>query len=76
MPPKRKGEVASSFETVFSELQKVVDELEAGGLDLERALALFDRGNALAQSCDQFLSSAELRVTRLPAESASPLPEV
>ncbi|MBV9579826.1 MAG: exodeoxyribonuclease VII small subunit [Chloroflexi bacterium] len=62
-----------SFETAFAELQQVVEQLEAGGVDLDRAVHLFDRGNVLAQTCDRLVADAELRVTRLTAESASPL---
>jgi exodeoxyribonuclease VII small subunit len=64
-----------SFEAAFSELQTIVQQLEDGGLDLERALALFDRGNRLAAAADHLLSAAELRVTRLTPESGSTLAE-
>jgi exodeoxyribonuclease VII small subunit len=62
-----------SFEAAFGDLQRVVEQLEDGGLDLERAVQLFDRGTHLAQICDRIVDKAELRVTRLTAESASPL---
>jgi exodeoxyribonuclease VII small subunit len=62
-----------TFEATFAELQRVVEQLEDGSLDLERAIALFERGSALAQTCEQLIDSAELRVTRLAPESASPL---
>ena len=64
---------APSFETVFAELQQVVEQLEDGGLELERALQLFERGTRLARECERIVDQAELRVTRLTAESASPL---
>lgn len=50
-----------------------MEELENGGLDLERAVKLFDRGTALAQVCEGLVTDAELHVTRLAAETASPL---
>ena len=62
-----------SFEAAYGELQRVVDQLEDGGLELGRALRLFERGAALALVCERFVDEAELRVTRLVAESASPL---
>lgn len=62
-----------TFEAAFAELQHVVEQLETGGLDLERTVLLFDRGTALAHACDQLIAGAELRVTRLTAETASPL---
>ena len=64
---------AGAFESAFAELQQVVERLETGGLDLERAVELFDRGTALAQTCERLITEAELRVTRLTAETASPL---
>ena len=62
-----------TFEAAFDELQRVVQQLEDGGLDLEAAIRAFDRGAHLAQVCERMVDEAELRVTRLPAESASPL---
>jgi exodeoxyribonuclease VII small subunit len=61
------------FEAAFAELQAVVEQLEAGGLDLEGTVRLFDRGTALAQTCERLVTDAELRVTRLTAETASAL---
>jgi len=62
-----------SFEVAYRELQQVVAQLEDGGLDLERAIDLFERGSQLAQLCERIVDQAELRVTRLAAETASPL---
>ena len=47
-------------------------QLEDGGLELERALKLFERGTLLAQACERIVDQAELRLTRLTPESASP----
>jgi exodeoxyribonuclease VII small subunit len=66
---------SSSFEAAFGELQRVVERLEDGGLDLEAAIQAFERGTRLAQDCERIVAEAELRVTRLTAESASPLAE-
>ena len=62
-----------SFEVAYRELQQVVAQLEDGGLDLERAIVLFERGSQLVQLCERIVDQAELRVTRLAAESAAPL---
>ena len=62
-----------SFEAAYRELQQVVAQLEDGGLDLERAIVLFERGSQLVQLCERIVDQAELRVTRLAAETASPL---
>jgi len=73
MPLSPNPESGRSFEVAFGELQQVVEQLEDGGLELERALQLFERGAELAQVCERIVDEAELRVTRLTAESASAL---
>jgi len=67
------GSDDATFEVAFAELQHIVERLEGGGLDLAGVVGLFDRGTALAHSCQRLVDDAELRVTRLTAETASPL---
>ena len=50
------------FETSLDELEKVVKELEAGDLPLERSLELFERGMKLSDTCRKQLEEAESRV--------------
>ena len=54
-----------SFESCLEELEKVVHELEAGDLTLERSLELFERGMGLSESCRKQLEEAETRVEML-----------
>ena len=54
-----------SFENCLDELEKVVKELEAGDLSLERSLELFERGMSLNESCRKQLEEAETRVEML-----------
>jgi exodeoxyribonuclease VII small subunit len=51
-----------SFEVCLDELEKVVKELEAGDLPLERSLELFERGMGLSEACRKQLEAAETRV--------------
>ena len=46
-----------------------MEQLEAGDLPLERSLALFERGQALAGRCAELLDTAELRVKTLTGEN-------
>ncbi|MHB0965129.1 MAG: exodeoxyribonuclease VII small subunit [Bellilinea sp.] len=62
-----------SYEQAFLELEGVVSALEAGQSNLEDALALFERGQALAKRCAGLLDQAEVRVRRL-AENEPNLP--
>ena len=62
----------ATFESAYRELREVIARLEGGGLGLDEAVQLFERGRELVGVCEQAVASAELRVTRLSAESASP----
>ena len=54
-----------SFEEAYSRLEETVHALEDGGLSLAEATRLFEDGMRLARICNELLSSAELRITRL-----------
>ncbi|MDR3107193.1 MAG: exodeoxyribonuclease VII small subunit [Bifidobacteriaceae bacterium] len=51
-----------SYEQARAELVQVVQELEAGSQTLEEAMALWERGEALADRCQQWLDAARARV--------------
>lgn len=55
----------AGFEACLEELEKVVKELEAGDLQLDRSLELFSRGMALSDLCRKQLEEAETRVEML-----------
>ena len=66
-------DVASlSFEKARDELVRVVAELEQGAPTLEHSLALWERGEALAARCEEWLVGAKRRLdeARGAAESA------
>jgi exodeoxyribonuclease VII small subunit len=54
-----------SFEAAFRQLEAVVARLEAGGLGLEEALALYEEGMQLLRACIAKIEAAELRLLRL-----------
>ncbi len=56
---------AVTFEASMDELEKVVKELEAGDLTLDRSLELFERGMSLSDACRKQLEEAETRVEML-----------
>jgi len=55
-------ESAMSFEQARDELADVVRRLEAGGTTLEESLALWERGEALARRCEEWLIGARARL--------------
>ncbi|HJP80593.1 MAG TPA: exodeoxyribonuclease VII small subunit [Pseudonocardiaceae bacterium] len=56
------GEPELGYEQARDELIEVVRKLEAGGLSLEESLALWERGEALANTCERQLAGARDRV--------------
>lgn len=53
---------ALSFEQARDELVRVVAELEQGAPTLEQSLALWERGEALAARCEEWLLGAKRRL--------------
>jgi exodeoxyribonuclease VII small subunit len=51
-----------SYEQAREELVEVVRRLEGGGTSLEEALALWERGEKLAQTCQSWLDGARKRL--------------
>lgn len=61
-----------SFEEAFTRLGAVAETLEAGGLPLAQAAALYAQGMDLARRCSQLLEETELKITRLRETGAAP----
>ncbi len=60
-----------SYEAARAELEDVVRRLEAGGLSLEESLALWERGEALAARCEEWLVGARARLEAARAGTGS-----
>jgi len=62
-PSEGIADVASlTFEQARDELVRVVAELEQGAPTLEHSLALWERGEALAARCEEWLLGAKRRL--------------
>lgn len=60
------AEISSlGYEDAIRELETIISGLESSQPSLEEALALYERGQALAQHCAALLDRAELRVRQL-----------
>ncbi len=60
-----------SYEAARTELREVVAKLESGGQSLEESLALWERGEQLADICQQWLAGATARLDAAIAERES-----
>lgn len=62
------------YEQARDELVRVVQALESGGATLEESLALWERGTALADRCEEWLQGAKARLdaarSTVPADGA------
>ena len=56
---------AMTFEDAFRRLGETAEALEAGGLPLAQATAVYKQGMALVQRCNQLLNETELKITEL-----------
>ncbi|MEA3308706.1 MAG: exodeoxyribonuclease VII small subunit [Chloroflexota bacterium] len=54
-----------SFEAAAAELEALVQRLEEGELQLEEAVACYQRGQLLAQHCQSLLDKVELQIQEL-----------
>lgn len=53
-----------SYEQARDELVRVVAELETGTVTLEKSMQLWERGEALADRCEQWLSGARAQLEK------------
>jgi exodeoxyribonuclease VII small subunit len=71
-PDNTQAQVDSlSYEEARDELVRVVGELEQGSSTLEESLALWERGEALAKRCEEWLLGAKARLDAARAASAA-----
>jgi exodeoxyribonuclease VII small subunit len=64
-----------SFEEALAELEGIVRQLEAGEVELEKSIAIYERGAALKAHCDARLKSAELKVEQIVQGANGPATE-
>ena len=58
----RKSEKQQTFEVAMERLEKIVEEMESGNLDLETMIARFEEGQKLIKFCSTKLNEIEKRV--------------
>jgi exodeoxyribonuclease VII small subunit len=62
----------ASFEKNIERLQQIVDQLETGGLALEKGVSLYKEGLSLAGACRKQLDEARLVVNQVSPEGIAP----
>ncbi|MGA1341931.1 MAG: exodeoxyribonuclease VII small subunit [Hyphomonas sp.] len=64
-----------SFEEALAELEAIVRQLEAGDVELEKSIAIYERGASLKALCEARLKSAELKVEQIVQGASGPVTE-
>jgi exodeoxyribonuclease VII small subunit len=65
-PDQQPPDVARmTFEQALAELEKIVQDLERGQLDLDAAITAYERGTQLKVHCEGKLREAQLRVEKI-----------
>ncbi|MEQ8435624.1 MAG: exodeoxyribonuclease VII small subunit [Oceanicaulis sp.] len=54
-----------SFEAALAELEGIVSQLERGEVQLEKSIAMYERGAALKAHCEARLKDAQLKVDKI-----------
>jgi exodeoxyribonuclease VII small subunit len=54
-----------SFEKALAALEDIVARLEAGKVDLEESIKIYERGEALRKHCETKLKEAEARIEKI-----------
>lgn len=54
-----------SFEAALAELEGIVSQLERGEVELEKSIAMYERGAALKAHCEARLKQAQLKVDKI-----------
>tara|TARA_B100001013_G_scaffold33498_1_gene18088 strand:+ start:208 stop:441 length:234 start_codon:yes stop_codon:yes gene_type:complete len=60
MSPTKKNN--KSIEARLSELEAILEELESGDLELDKALKRFEQGVKLSRECQKTLEDAEMKI--------------
>ncbi len=65
-----------SYEEALAELEEIVSALEGEQSQLEDAIKLFERGQALASRCSALLEAAELKVKQVAGDEIIPFEDI
>ena len=53
------------FEKAVQRLEKIVDDLEKGELDIDKSLEMFEEGIKMSRICSNKLNEAEAKIEKL-----------
>ena len=54
-----------TFEVALKSLEEIVSQLDAGSIDLDKAVDAYERGAKLKEHCEKKLKEAQLRIEKI-----------
>ncbi len=54
-----------NFEDALRQLEDIVRKLESGDVPLDQSIALYEKGEALRQTCQKRLDSAQVKIEKI-----------
>ena len=57
-----------SFEDSLKQLEKIVEQLESGDIDLEKSVKLYEEGMILKKNCEDKLKKVEMQIKKIKVE--------
>ena len=54
-----------TFEAALKALEEIVSQLDAGSIDLDKAVEAYEKGAKLKQHCEKKLKEAQLRIEKI-----------
>lgn len=61
-----------NYRELNQELSTILDQLDSHGLDIDEALRLYERGQAIAKQLEGYLKEAENKVAKVKAQWDKP----
>ena len=54
-----------TFESALKALEEIVSQLDAGSIDLDKAVEAYEKGAQLKEHCEKKLKEAQLRIEKI-----------
>ena len=54
-----------TFEVALKSLEEIVNQLDSGEIDLDKAVEAYERGTKLKEHCEKKLKEAQLRIEKI-----------
>ena len=62
----KRDEIAKlSFEAALQQLEDIVHQLESGEVELDKSIALYQKGQALRKHCEKKLGVAQMKIEQM-----------